>query len=257
MVAHRVPVPTSPIRVLARRLRWWLEVPAVLAYYFSYVLVRNWVAVAGARMPYHHALDVIDVERVVGMYHERTIQQWFLPARWFIQFWNIYYGTIHFAMPAIMLVVLYLVAPARYPRWRNALAITNALALVTFALWPLMPPRLMPAHFGFVDTATTVGGLGKAARSAKEFGNLYAAMPSLHLAWATWAALAVWAVTRNRALRATAAVYPFVTLFAVVVTANHWIVDGVGGVAFLAAGFAVATPLTRWAGARAADAGPR
>ena len=230
----------------------------MLAYYYTYDFLRSRVAVAGAARPFHHALDLVDAERFLGMYHERTIQQWLLPARGlmrgFIEFWNVYYGTIHFVVPALVFVWLYRRLPDRYPRWRNAWFAMNALALVSFALWPLTPPRLMSAHFGFVDTAATIGCplmCSSAGHSAKEFGNLYAAMPSLHLGWSTWAALAVWRLTPRWWVRALATLYPLVTLFDVVVTANHWILDGAGGVVFLGLGFAVSAPLTRWARDRA------
>ena len=32
-----------------------------------------------------------------------------------------------------------------YPLWRNTLAVATGLALIGFALFPLMPPRLLPA----------------------------------------------------------------------------------------------------------------
>ena len=59
---------------------------------------------------------------MLGLYQERRIQQWFLGADWFISFWNIYYGTIHFVAPVAALVWLYRKAPVRYVRWRNTLA---------------------------------------------------------------------------------------------------------------------------------------
>jgi len=37
-------------------------------------------------------------------------------------------------------------------------------------------------------------------------------MPSLHIAWAAWSAMVVWALTRRRAVRILAAAYPLITV---------------------------------------------
>ena len=60
-------------------------------------------------------------EKWLGLYHEHSIQHPFLNADWFMSFWNIYYGTIHFVVPIVALVLLYRKLPARYVRWRNTL----------------------------------------------------------------------------------------------------------------------------------------
>jgi hypothetical protein len=73
----------------------------------------------------------------------------------------------------------------------------------------------------------------------KSLSNQYAAMPSLHIAWAAWCALAIWPVLRRRWTRALFLLYPFVTLFAVVVTANHYWLDGLGGLLALGLGVAL------------------
>ncbi len=119
-------------------------------------------------------------------------------------FWNIYYGTIHFVMPVVALVWLYRKAPARYVRWRNTLVFMLGISIVAFWLYPLMPPRLMPTHYDFVDGASrffnfgpqvhvAMGPNGEPTRAAlSAFGNLFAAMPSLHVGWSTWSVLALW-----------------------------------------------------------------
>ena len=74
-----------------------------------------------------------------------------------------------------------------------------------------------------------------AARAA--FGNLYAAMPSLHVGWSTWSALALIPLCRRTWLKVLVGLYPFATIFAIVVTANHWILDAIGGWVVLALGY--------------------
>ena len=43
----------------------------------------------------------------MNLYHEQTVQSWFLPYERFIQFWNTYYGTMHFIATAAVFILLY------------------------------------------------------------------------------------------------------------------------------------------------------
>lgn len=224
-----------------RRRPWWVEFPALLAAYYLYeygfrILIAGTTATAT-----RNARWVISIERAVWLFHEADIQKAFIGNHLFIEFWDLYYGTIHFVMPVVGLIWLWLRFPSRYYRWRNTLAATILFALVGFALLPLLPPRLLPASYHFVDTEATIGGQGILDQGGmKDVGNQYAAMPSLHIGWSSWCAFALVPVIRRRWLKALVAFYPVATLFAVVVTANHYILDGVGGLVALGLGYGAA-----------------
>ena len=226
----------------------------MLAFYGVYTLIRNHgVTTGSANEALDHAVQVIRAQRFLGINHEESIQDLFLGWRSFISFWNVFYGTAHFVVTALVLVYLFRRHPERYPLWRNTLACATALALVGYALYPLMPPRLLPPGYGFVDTLRVVGGLwsfesGPVARVS----NPYAAMPSLHFAWSLWCTLALLPTLRQRWSRVVVLAYPLLTLFAVVVTANHYFLDAVGGALVLVLGLVVAHPLTRWLAGRTA-----
>ncbi|CAN5732936.1 phosphatase PAP2 family protein [soil metagenome] len=244
------------------RLRWWREVLYVAAFYFLYSYVRNQFGSAsvGAEEALANAVRVIDVEHAVGLYHEEALQELFLDQRWFIQAWNVFYGTFHFVVTAAALVWTFRRFPARYRLWRNVLALTTGLALIGFATFPLMPPRLLPDSFGYVDTLVDYGGLWSFDSDAmKAVSNQYAAMPSLHCAWSLWCSFVLVPEVRRRWVKGLLVAYPVATLFAVMVTANHYWLDAVGGYLVLAGGYLLARPLTRWqerAGqARTGDAG--
>jgi hypothetical protein len=157
---------------------------------------------------------------------------------------NIYYGTLHFVITAGLLVWIYFRRHHAYRRMRNLLGLTTALALVGYWGFPLRPPRLyacnptIPAagptgpSIGkcFVDTLSKVGGLWSYKSSvARVVANQYAAMPSLHFAWSIWCAVLLFQYSRHRGARAFGLVYPLLTLFAIVVTANHYFLDALGG----------------------------
>ena len=234
-------------RPRTRRLHWWREVLYILAFYSVYSFVRNkGVAADSSGEAFRNAKQIIRVEERLASFHEEAIQDVFLPWDWFIRFWNIFYGTAHFLVTVIALVYLFRRMSDRYPLWRNTLACTTGLALIGFAFYPLMPPRLLPPSYGFVDTLKDVGGLWSFESGAvAKISNQYAAMPSLHFAWATWCAFVLLPALRRPWLRALMVSYPLLTLFAIVVTANHFWLDAVGGAVTLAGGFVLGTAVTR------------
>jgi hypothetical protein len=263
------PAATAPPR---SRLRWWREAGYTIVLYVVYSTVRNQFGSAGGPsghangIAYGHALDVIRIERAVGLFLEPRIQRWYLdlPANGFIEFWNVFYGTFHFIVTAFALVYLYRRDKVRYPLWRNTLAFTTLFALVGFASFSLMPPRLLDepqARFGppaaqndegaehaeFVDTLADYPTFWSFdSGTLKNISNQYAAMPSLHIGWSTWSALVLIPMIRRRWLKALVALHPLATLFCIVVTGNHYWLDAAGGLAILAAGFAAGLALARF-----------
>ncbi len=222
------------------KLRWWREVLYVIAFYVVYSFVRN--AGTGAdnvEQAFANARQIIRMEQFVGLYHEESIQEFFLGQRWFIQAWNVFYGSFHFVVTAAALVWCFRKRPDRYPLWRNTLAATTTLALIGYAFYPLMPPRLLPASYGYVDTLSEIGGLWSFdSRTMKAVSNQYAAMPSLHFGWSSWCVFVLWPATAShRWARILLAVYPVATLFAIIVTANHFWLDAAGGALALTVGY--------------------
>lgn len=249
---------TPRVRPWTRRFRygWAVEAGLGVAVYLFYDVLRDRAAGAGSDA-LRNARDLVRWERTLGLYQEHRIQRAFLDWHWFLSFWNIWYGTIHFVMPVVALVTLWRRDPRRYVVWRNILLVMLAIGLALFAVYPLMPPRLMPSHFGFTDTAAAFFNFGPQQRvvlvhgvpngGAKDaFGNLFAAMPSFHAGWSMWSALALFPVVRSRPLRVLLVLYPVCTTFAIVVTANHWILDAVGGWAVLFVAWAIVVLWERW-----------
>jgi hypothetical protein len=229
-----------PVNPATRRLRWWKEVLAVVAFDLVYEWTSSKAAGAHA-VAGSHAHQIVHSEQVLGVFREHAIQQWFLPHRLLIEASDLFYSTVHFVLPVVTLVWLFRRFPERYVRWRNALAWMTGLGLIGFIAFPLLPPRFLPASFGFVDTLNVIGGVGSwDSALMKDAGNLYAAMPSLHIAWALWCVVALVPVVRRRWIKALLILHPFVTLFTIVVTANHYFLDAAGGVVVFTLGVAIA-----------------
>jgi membrane-associated phospholipid phosphatase len=245
-----VEVASDPVIPRSKRWRfgWIAELAAVIVIYRIYDWGRDQAA-GGVHAAFENAKDIVAAERFLGLYWEKPFQQAFLSADWFIAFWNIFYGTVHFVLPVVTLVLLYRKLPLRYVRWRNTLVLMWAIAVLTFFVYPLMPPRLMPKSYGFVDTAAEyfnfgpqvkveVGTTGQPTqKTLDQYGNPFAAMPSFHVGWSTWCVLALWPLVRRRWLRALLIAYPLAILFCITVTGNHWFLDAVGGWIVLALGW--------------------
>jgi PAP2 superfamily protein len=222
------------------KLRWWVEVLFVLAFYAVYSAIRNLID-TDVHQAFRHARTVIRVERDFGIFQEQRIEHWFIHWHGFMRFWNIYYGTFHFIVTVAVIVWLYRRFPVDYRRWRNVLAWTTALALVGYALYPLAPPRMM-VGYGFQDSLKLFGSWWTfESGPVAKVSNQYAAMPSLHFAWASWCTFVLVPRVRRPWAKALAVAYPFITLFAIVVTANHFFLDAAGGAVILAAGLVLGT----------------
>jgi len=143
---------------------------------------------------------------------------------------------------------LYIKFPSRYSQQRFFLLSSTGAALIGFSLFPLMPPRLLSncGEFGaclgstypFIDTLSEIGGLWSFdSGTMQKVSNQFAAMPSLHFAWSFWCALALYPILKSRKTKILISIYPVATTFSVIVTANHYWLDFVGGFVCLGVGF--------------------
>ncbi len=255
------------------RMVWWKEAIIISVFYSVYTAIRNQFGstlVEGVSVPNHaftNAIRVIRFERWIGLFHEETIQEWFLPHIWFIKTMNVYYGTAHFFVTLGVFVALYKFRPSVFGQWRNTLAVMTALAIIGFSLFPLMPPRLLDApcpdagfgaecivselrtrngaeNFGFVDTIKEFGGpWAFDSGPGSKITNQYAAMPSLHIGWSTWCAFGLWPIARKFWMRLALLIYPSVTMLCIIVTGNHFWIDGVGGLLVFAVAYFIGTEI--------------
>ena len=231
-------------------LHWWKQVVAVLVVYGLYELVRN-KTIAGPEIAFQNALRVIDWQQTLGINHELAIQEWSLDWLPVIVFSNYFYGTVYLGATFGIIIWMYRKRSDAYPLWRNTLAIMTTLGLVGFAFFPLMPPRLLDVLgdgqvFGFVDTLVEYPTFWSFDSEAmRTMSNPFAAMPSLHCAWAFWGACALYPRVRTRWARALTIVYPVVTVYVVVATGNHFFLDAVGGAVIFFVGYGAARVITR------------
>lgn len=231
LTGHRRPFALLPARVRTiRPPRWWQEVGFILVVYYLYSLVRD-AAPSHEVAAFHRASSVMSIERFLHLDVEHSVNHLVAVTPWLAYICDYYYATLHFVVTIGVLVWLYVRHPLRYRSIRTVLLVTNLVALAGFWFISLAPPRLLP---GFVDTVVhfhTWGSLAS-ANVAKE-ANQFAAMPSLHIGWSLWCAFAIVTLARRRWVRFLGALYPLATTFVVLGTANHYVLDALGGVAVL------------------------
>lgn len=226
--AHAVQADWSLRRVLSALVR--TAVIVGLYELYAWARDRHGAATAGAlEVAQRHAGDVARLQSALHLPDERGVQEAVLPHEWFIRLMGGFYGTAHFVVTLGVLTVLLLRRPQRLVREGSVLAVATFVAVGVFALYPVAPPRLMPPPLRTVDTLETVGGVWSYDHGVLEhISDPYAAMPSLHLGWATWCAVVAWRTGRTR-WRVLGAAHVVATAVVVVVTGTHFYLDAVAG----------------------------
>lgn len=188
-----------------------------------------------------HAHTLWHVERWLHLPSEVTVQSWFLPHPALVRFANLYYASLHFPVTIAFLVWVFARHRDRYPIVRNTLAVATGACLLVQMI-PVAPPRMLRG-LGFVDTALRYGQsvYGSVGRG---IADQLSAMPSVHVAWAILVAVAAVTITTSP-WRWLAVVHAALTVLVVVVTANHFWMDGIVAAALLGLGWLVATAVER------------
>ncbi|WBQ06567.1 phosphatase PAP2 family protein [Kribbella sp. CA-293567] len=171
---------------------------------------------------FDHADELLSWQRWLHLPDEAAIQHAALQVPNLVEGANLYYASVHAPLTAAVLLWLSIWRPKAYPRVRWTIVALTGLALVGHIVFPLAPPRMMP---GFVDTGLRFGQSVYGPDASGGVANQFAAMPSLHVGWAALIALAMILITRTR-WRWLWLLHPIITIGVVVVTANHYWLDG-------------------------------
>ncbi|MCX5258728.1 phosphatase PAP2 family protein [Streptomyces canus] len=235
-------VPLLPfLRRVLTRPNLLLELLLIRVTYAAYQQVRLAATggsnSAGRATAEEHGRQILDLEQWLHIDIEHWANHAVVKVDWLRNFFDFYYESFHFVVPLSVLAVLYWRRPGDY-RWaRASLGFTTLLALVGFWLYPLAPPRLMPA-LGVIDTVHGVQDFSKPDYGTlTALTNQYAAMPSLHFGWSLWCGVVIAIIAPRWWMKGLGLLHPLFTVSAIVATGNHWVLDAVGGAAVVAGGF--------------------
>jgi membrane-associated phospholipid phosphatase len=222
------------LRVWRLSGRWlpngWLDAIRQLALfagaYYLYRLVRGFVD-GQAGLAFENARTVVDVERSLGLFFEPGLQAWARGEEWLLLAANWMYVNSHFVVTTTFLIWLYIARNHAFYYVRNMFMVAMGLALAGYMLYPTAPPRFLP-EWGFTDTVAAWVGQG-AENSADVLYNPFAAIPSMHVAFALMISIPAIFLVRTRLLKALWGAYPAVVTFVVMVTGNHFWIDAALG----------------------------
>ena len=182
---------------------------------------------SGLRAGFDRGRWIARIEHDLHLPSEHAVQQLVLGHPLAVQAANLYYATMHFSMMLTFLVWLFVRHRAQYRPVRQVMAWTT-LGCLAVQLLPVAPPRMFP-ELHIVDTAMLY--------NQSVYSNGFAfdqlgAMPSVHVAWAVLVGYYVWTISPSR-WRVLGPIHATLTVFVVLVTGNHWWLDGIVAVAIL------------------------
>jgi hypothetical protein len=219
------------------------EAVIIVSVYLIYDAIRN-LAPDRAELANQHGWNGLTVERHLHIDIEHTLNDFVSSHPALAVACNYFYATLFLASVVAVLGWLWVRRPQVYSHYRTILVVMTLIALVCFWLYPLAPPRLLPGG-GFVDTVPYFHTWGmdpsKPARGAG-VSNQFAAMPSMHFGWALWCGVTLWRCASHVWHRVVGVLYPAMTAFVVLGTANHYVLDILGG----ALAFMLAMSLVTW-----------
>ncbi|BFV57040.1 phosphatase PAP2 family protein [Kitasatospora sp. CMC57] len=194
-----------------------------------------------------HALDRADwihrTELAWGLPDEAALQRSAREHSWLISAANYYYAVMHFGVMLVLLAWVFVRRRARYAWLRNTVVLTTAACLLVQFL-PVAPPRMLPGN-GFVDVAAEYGQSVYGGAVGGMVADQLSAMPSVHVAWCVIVAVAVVVIARGP-WRWLVVLHPVLTVYVVVVTANHFWADGLVAVALLLVVYLVQHAASGW-----------
>jgi membrane-associated phospholipid phosphatase len=212
--------------------------------YLAYRLVEG--AVNGkAALAFAHARDLISIERTLHIFVEPNIQSWATGSHLLMVLSTYLYINAQTTILVALLLYFYLFQNRSYYFVRNMAIVAMLIGLVGYGLYPTAPPRFLP-NWGFVDTVSQVTNTSSRHNYiANVFINPYAAVPSMHVAFAAMIGWTLVRLVKSWPARVWWALWPILIAFVTVITANHFLLDAVFGLLTAAIAAAVACRLAR------------
>lgn len=201
--------------------------------YYLYRMVRGMID-GEVSTAFENARLLVDAERAMGLFFEPALQAWALTVPGLIEVASALYVNTHFLVTTSFIVWLYLRRNDDFYVIRDMFMVAMGVALACYLLFPTAPPRMLP-EWGFSDSVVELVGR-ETSQGAEVLFNPYAAVPSMHVAFALMVGLPAARLVRSRGLKIAWYAYPGLVTFVVVLTANHYWLDAVFGA--MAAAFA-------------------
>jgi membrane-associated phospholipid phosphatase len=223
-----------PVRTLVARIGaatphgwrdFWLQFAVFWTFNLSYEASR--VLVLGQRdVALANGQHVIDAERDLGIFVEHDVQHFAMHGPGILlEVANWTYFNCQFTISFAFMLWVYFRRNHAFYFVRNTILFADFIGLVGYLTLPTAPPRMFP---GFSDTLNQTD-LNHNSSLISRFANPYAAMPSLHTAYALTVGITGVLVCRHLVARVLWAFYPGLVVYSIVATGNHFVLDAVAG----------------------------
>jgi hypothetical protein len=244
-VASGAVVGTAGVAGRASRKVWITKIAAfarelaiVLVLYAMWRLVAT-ISVMKVNGAINAGESIWDWERMLLLPNERSLQNLFMHSSPLVQLCNWYYASLHIPSMLAFLVWLWVRHRDVYPPIRNVIALTTLWCLA-IQLIPVAPPRLVPSLH--VQDTPALFGQTVYPSFGKDGPAQLSAMPSVHVGWAVIIGIAIVIASKSK-WRWVFLAHPVLTMLVVVVTGNHYWLDGIVAVFVIA----LAVPFESWA----------
>ena len=221
------------------------QVLLFMAAYQLYRLTRGLVNhPEAATVAFQNARDLIGIERSLNLFVEPSIQAFTSGQQWLLDAASWMYINAQTSVTVGALAWLYLFRNPSFYFVRNMFLVAFGIALIGYSVFPTAPPRFFP-EYGFFDAVSDFTGIAQDSVTVNNLFNPYAAVPSMHVAFALMIGIPLARLVKWRALKIFWATYPLIVVFVIVATANHFIADAVLGALVAGIGALAATALAR------------
>lgn len=178
-----------------------------------------------------NAHRILRLEELMGLDVELEFQTLIIESPAMVTLMNWVYVWGHWPVLLVTAVWLFMNHRPEFRLFRNALIVSGLLGLVVFAVFPVMPPRLL--DIGMVDTVAQWSSSYHILQPPS-LVNQYAAVPSFHVGWNVLVTFAVFRAIPKRDIRWVAVLLNLAMICSVVLTGNHFFLDAVAGIAVVA-----------------------
>jgi hypothetical protein len=211
----------------------WLPFLAIL---WAYDLLRGQ---ADGLLFQAHVLPQLRADEYLGAGVAPTVrlQNWlwdgFSDIHWYDYVaWLIYVS--YFLGTYVVAAFLWWVNRPLFRRYVVTVSVLAMMGFATYAMFPAVPPW-MASDLGALEPTTRtigiiwghipIGNFNTLYEKGANYSNQVAAVPSLHGAYTLLITLTLWPLVSARWARVLLALYPLAMLFALVYTAEHYVVD--------------------------------
>jgi hypothetical protein len=208
------------------------ELALVVGCYLTFALAKNLTDPSPVLRAVSNGWSVLSFENALALNQESFVQQMIgrvslgsLVALTYFYAIGMWVGLI------TMAVILFIKNRPLYVYLRRIFVLSMLLAAVVFAVFPLAPPRFMPG-LGVTDTVTLLGLDPAPASDSAISYNRFAAMPSLHYAWALLVMIGAFKFG-GFWTKVAGFTFQMLMLVAIIATGNHYVLDAIAGAILL------------------------